>query len=213
MNNKYRELQQFKGENNMAVTTNFGVPVAGTVATLMPKLQYRFRINFTGMGTDAGTRTASTQNVISAGRPSITHEEVIVDSYNSKMYVAGKHTWEPISIVLRDDVNSNVVKLVGDQLRAQLDHTSQGAGITNAEGQISGLAYKFNMEIQTLDGASPAKVIDTWTLTGCYLSNVQYGDLNYGTSDMVQVTAQVRYDNASHAVVADTDTLSTGNPS
>jgi len=168
LNNKYRELQQFKGENNMAVTTNFGVPVAGTVATLMPKLQYRFRINFTGMGTDAGTRTASTQNVISAGRPSITHEEVIVDSYNSKMYVAGKHTWEPISIVLRDDVNSNVVKLVGDQLRAQLDHTSQGAGITNAEGQISGLAYKFNMEIQTLDGASPAKVIDTWTLTGCY---------------------------------------------
>jgi len=197
----------------MAVTTNFGVPVAGTVATLMPKLQYRFRINFTGMGSDAGTRTASTQNVISAGRPSITHEEVIVDSYNSKMYVAGKHTWEPISIVLRDDVNSNVVKLVGDQLRAQLDHTSQGAGITNAEGQISGLAYKFNMSIETLDGSSTAKVIDTWTLTGCYLSNVQYGDLNYGTSDMVQVTAQVRYDNASHAVVADTDTLSTGNPS
>ena len=197
----------------MAVTTNFGVPVAGTVATLMPKLQYRFRINFTGMGSDAASRTASTQNVISAGRPSITHEEVIVDSYNSKMYVAGKHTWEPISIVLRDDVNSNVVKLVGDQLRAQLDHTSQGAGITNAEGQISGLAYKFNMSIETLDGSSTAKVIDTWTLTGCYLSNVQYGDLNYGTSDMVQVTAQVRYDNASHAVVADTDTLSTGNPS
>jgi hypothetical protein len=129
------------------------------------------------------------------------------------MYVAGKHTWEPISIVLRDDVNSNVVKLIGDQLRMQVDHTSQGAGITDTQGQVSGLAYKFNMSIEILDGASPATTIDTWTLTGCYLSNVQYGDLNYGTSDMVQVTAQIRYDNASHAMQdGDTDTLSTLNP-
>ena len=51
----------------MAVITNFGVPTdssAGT--TLMPKLQYRFRVNFTGMGSDSGSRTSSTQNVISA---------------------------------------------------------------------------------------------------------------------------------------------------
>jgi hypothetical protein len=194
----------------MAVTTNFGVPTngTGTSATLMPKLQYRFRVNFTGMGSDSGSRTSSTQNVISAGRPSITHEEVIVDSYNSKMYIAGKHTWEPISIVLRDDVNSQVVKLVGDQLRQQLDHANQGAGVTNTEGQISGLAYKFNMEIQILDGTAEANAIDTWELVGCYLSNVQYGDLNYGTSEMVQVTMQIRYDNASHNAAGDTDTLS-----
>ena len=199
----------------MAVTTNFGVPTngIGSSATLMPKLQYRFRVNFTGMGSDAGTRTSSTQNVISTGRPSITHEEVIVDSYNSKMYIAGKHTWEPISIVLRDDVNSNVVKLVGDQLRQQLDHTAQGAGITNDEGNISGLSYKFNMSIEILDGTAAGEPIDKWTLTGCYLSNVQYGDLNYGTSEMVQVTMQVRYDNASHNIESvDTDTLSTAAP-
>ena len=40
------------------------------------------------------------------------------------------------------------------------------------------------------------------------LSNVQYGDLNYGTSEMVQVTMQIRYDNASHNAAGDTDTLS-----
>ena len=45
------------------------------------------------------------------------------------------------------------------------------------------------------------------------LSNVQYGDLNYGTSEMVQVTMQVRYDNASHNIDSvDTDTLSTAAP-
>jgi len=192
----------------MAVTTNFGVPTngTGTSATLMPKLQYRFRVNFTGMGSDSGSRTSSTQNVISAGRPSITHEEVIVDSYNSKSYIAGKHTWEPISIVLRDDVNSSVIKLIGQQLNNQLDHNSQGAGIST-DGTVSGLSYKFNMEIEILDGTAAAAPLDKWELAGCYLSNVQYGDLNYGTSDMVQVTMQIRYDNAAHTLETQDDDL------
>jgi hypothetical protein len=191
----------------MAVTTKFGVPVDGATATLMPKLQYRFRVNFTNLGSNA---TSSTQNVISAGRPSLTHEEVIVDSYNSKMYIAGKHTWEPISIVLRDDVNSNVVKMIGLQLTNQLDHNTQGAGIST-DGTTSGLAYKFDMSIDILDGSADAQVLDQWQMTGCYLSNVQYGDLNYGTSEMVQVTMQVRYDNASHVVNGNRDLLSNEN--
>ena len=69
----------------MAVITNFGVPTesaAGT--TLMPKLQYRFRVSFTNMG-DGAQKSEVTQNVVSASRPNLTHEEVVVDSYNSKM--------------------------------------------------------------------------------------------------------------------------------
>jgi hypothetical protein len=195
----------------MAVTTNFGIPTASGTATLMPKLQYRFRVVFNNMGGESNTNTdTTTQNVISVGRPSLTHEEVIVDSYNSKTYIAGKHTWEPITLVMRDDMNSNVVKLIGNQLQQQLDHDSQGAQ-THTTAEMAGDPYKFSMKIETLDGASTPKVLDTWQVVGCYLSNVQYGDLNYGTSDMVQVTATIRYDNASNAVafgITDNDTLS-----
>lgn len=192
----------------MAVTTNFGIPAEdGAHATLMPKLQYRFRVSFEKMGSTKEV----TQNVISVGRPSITHEEVIVDSYNSKTYLAGKHTWEPITLVLRDDMNSNVVKAIGNQLRKQLDHQSQGGETPTTEH--AGGQYKFNMTIETLDGTAEANPFDTWTLEGCYLSNVQYGDLNYGTSDMVQVTATIRYDNAANQINAgktEPDTLGTG---
>ena len=57
----------------MAVTTQFGIPVGTNHQTLMPKLQYRFRVSFTGMGGDSTNNTQVTQNVISVGRPSITH--------------------------------------------------------------------------------------------------------------------------------------------
>jgi len=184
----------------MAVTQNFGIPATGTTgqATLMPKLQYRFRVTFTDLDSANGTQV--TQNVISVGRPSLTHEEVIIDSYNSKTFLAGKHTWEPITLVMRDDMNSDVVKMIGNQLRSQLDHNSQGA--QSPDLKHAGHVYKFKMKIETLDGSSAANPYDTWDLVGCYLSNVQYGDLNYGTSDMVQVTATIRYDNASNEINA-----------
>lgn len=195
----------------MAVTTNFGIPATPeATATLMPKLQYRFRVVFTNMGGVGSNRDTTTQNVISVGRPSLTHEEVIIDSYNSKTYIAGKHTWEPITLVMRDDMNSNVVKAIGNQLQTQLDHDSQGAKSHSVSDQ-AGDPYKFSMKIETLDGSSTPKVLDSWEIVGAYLSNVQYGDLNYGTSDMVQVTVTIRYDNASNTLVfgaTDEDTLS-----
>ena len=57
-------------------------------------------------------------NVISIR--SITHEEVVVDSSTIKMYLAGKHTWEPVTIVLRDDMNPTFQAL-GPQLNKQVD--------------------------------------------------------------------------------------------
>jgi hypothetical protein len=193
----------------MAVITNFGVPTdsqAGT--TLMPKLQYRFRVKFINMG-DGNRASETTQNVISCSRPNITHEEVVVDSYNSKMYLAGKHTWEPVTIVLRDDMNSNVIKSLGSQLNKQVDHADQ----TSA---ISGSSYKFECKIETLDGdnggANTPKVFDTWELIGCFISNMQYGDLNYADSNMVQVTCVLRFDHATHTIDGD-DWLSKGEAS
>lgn len=195
----------------MAVISNFGVPAgSGEATTLMPKLQYRFRVTFTQLGASANSDTV-TQNVISVGRPNLTHEEIVVDSYNSKIYLAGKHTWEAISIVLRDDMNSNVIKQVGEQLQRQLDHGAQASS-------ASGAGYKFQVKVETLDGGNGdggPEVFDTWELLGCYLSNVQYGELNYGTSDMVQVTMQVRFDHANHkigteSVVGEGSTVSRG---
>lgn len=189
----------------MAVITNFGVPTesaAGT--TLMPKLQYRFRVTFKALGSET-QHDVVTQNVVNVGRPSLTHEEVIVDSYNSKMYLAGKHTWETISLVLRDDMNSNVIKQIGSQLNRQVDHADQASG-------RSGASYKFAMTIETLDGnngETKPKAFDKWELHGCFLQGVQYGELNYGTSEMVQVTATIRFDHAEH-IVDGTDWLSKG---
>jgi len=171
----------------MAVITTLGVPDnTGNTTTIMPKLQYRFRATFIG----EGFSSTPTRSVISVARPSLTHDEIPLDMYNSRIYVAGKHTWEPVSIVLRDDVDSVVLRELNGQLNRQVDHANQSAS-------RSGAAYKFQLLIETLDGASPTPgVLDKFELAGCYIQNIQYGDMAYASSEQVQVTISVRYDNA-----------------
>ena len=187
----------------MAVITDYGVPIDGsTGSTLMPKLQYRFRVTFTNLGGVDG-KTVS-RNVISVGRPGLSHDDVTVDVYNSKIRLAGKHTWEDITLTLRDDVDSEVIKAIGSQMSKQVDHAGQSSA-------KAGGGYKFSLKIETLDGGNDGEetVLDTWELAGCFIPTVAYGELNYATSDQVQVTVTVRYDNASNTI-AGTDYFSQG---
>jgi hypothetical protein len=172
----------------MADLTSFGVPTDSGSSIVMPKLQYRFRVKMINFGTDASSNDF-TQNVISVTRPSLTHDEITIDAYNSRAYVAGKHTWEPITITLRDDINNNVNRHVAAQLQKQLNHGLQSAPATASQ-------YKFGILVEQLDGAQPATVIETWSMNGCFVQNVNYGENNYATSDVMNITLQIRFDAA-----------------
>ena len=172
--------------------SKFGVPVVdGEQGILMPKLKFRFRVtmldNFGGATNNDRTFT---QNVVNVTRPKVSYEEVEIHSYNSRVYVQGKHAWETIQVVLRDDVANNVSRLVGAQQQRQLNHLDQTA-------PLAGSDYKFGMRIDILDG-STANELEFWELEGCFLTNVDYSDSDYATNEPVQITMTVRYDNAIH---------------
>jgi len=112
----------------MADLTQFGVPTSGASNSMvMPKLQYRFRVQLYNFGQGNGSTVSLTQNVVSVTRPSLTHDEVTLDAYNSKVYLAGKHTWEPITLTVRDDINNTVTKQIASQLQKQLNQGLQSA--------------------------------------------------------------------------------------
>jgi hypothetical protein len=169
---------------------------ASTQGLLMPKLKYRFRVMFENFGV-ATPRTELTKQVIDFTRPSVSFEEITIDIYNSKLYLAGKHTWEMVTVNLRDDASGNVTKLVGQQLQKQLDFMEQASA-------ASGIDYKFVTKLEMLDGGNGVNqpvVLETWELYGCYLQNVNYNDLNYASSEVVTISMSIRFDNAVQAPV------------
>jgi hypothetical protein len=182
----------------MAISTlsKFTVPLANDQSSasqglLMPKLQYRFRVVLENFGVST-PRSELTKQVIDVTRPNLTFDDITLDVYNSRIYMAGKHTWEAISINLRDDVNNSVSKLVGEQVQKQFDFFEQSSA-------ASGIDYKFTTRIEMLDGGNGATapgVLETWELYGSYVQSVNYNTLAYATSDPVTITLSIRYDNA-----------------
>tara|TARA_Y100001968_G_scaffold96599_1_gene86602 strand:+ start:24 stop:650 length:627 start_codon:yes stop_codon:yes gene_type:complete len=164
---------------------------ASNQGLLMPKLQYRFRVSLENFGVSTPT-TELTKQVVDITRPNLSFETTTIDVYNSKVYLAGKHTWETVTLTLREDVSNNVQKLVGEQLQKQFDFFEQSAA-------ASGSDYKFVTRIEITDGGNGANavgVLETFELYGCYVESANYNQLAYGTSEPVTVTLQLRYDNA-----------------
>ncbi|OUU05835.1 MAG: hypothetical protein CBB94_16760 [Gammaproteobacteria bacterium TMED34] len=205
----------------MAISTlsKFTVPLSndqssGSQGLLMPKLQYRFRAILENFGVST-PRSELTKQVIDIQRPNLTFDQITLDVYNSKVYMAGKHTWEAIAINLRDDVNNSVSKLVGEQIQKQFDFFEQSSA-------ASGIDYKFTARVEMLDGGngqSAPNVLETFELYGAYVESVNYNTLAYNTSDPATITLNVRYDNAiqtpqgtgiGSAVTRTIGTLSTG---
>ena len=164
---------------------------ASNQGLLMPKLQYRFRVSLENFGVSSPS-TELTKQVMDVSRPNVSFEQMTVDIYNSKVFLAGKHTWEPITMNLREDVSNNVQKMVGEQLQKQFDFFEQSSAASGAD-------YKFVTRIEILDGgngANTASVLETFELYGCYLESTNYNALNYATAEVVTVTLNIRYDNA-----------------
>lgn len=179
----------------MALTSlnRISVPPAGGnsgTALLMPKLKYRFRVILLGFGVEASTEL--TKQVADVKRPNVSFEEMAIDIYNSKIKLAGKPSWEDVTLNLRDDANGQIQRLVGQQIQKQYDFMEQASA-------RSGIDYKFQMNIETLDGGNGAlepSVLEKWELYGCFLSGVDYGEANYATNEPMTVALTIKYDNA-----------------
>lgn len=187
----------------VATLTRFTVPVASDQSStsqglLMPKLKYRFRLLFENFGITT-PRTELTKQVIDFARPQVTFEDITLDVYNSKVKIAGKHSWSDTTINIRDDALGTVSKLVGEQLQKQFDFFEQSSA-------SSGIDYKFTLRCEHLDGGNGAdtpQVLETWELYGCFLHDVNYNDLNYGTSEPVTISLGIRFDNALQTPLGD----------
>ena len=176
--------------------SKFTVPLASNQSAtsqglLMPKLKFRFRVTFENLGVSQPT-TELTKQVMDFKRPTLNFEQIEIPIYNSKIYLAGKPTWETVTCMLRDDSLGEVSRRIGEQMQKQFDFMEQSSA-------SSGIDYKFLTRFEVLDGGNGANevtVLESWELYGCYLTSVDYGDASYSTNDPMTIGLTIRYDNA-----------------
>jgi len=176
--------------------SKFTVPLstnqsASAQGLLMPKLKFRFRVNFENFGVSQPS-TELTKQVMDFKRPTLTFDPIEIPIYNSRIYYAGKPTWETVTCQLRDDATGEVSKRIGEQLQKQFDFMEQASA-------SSGIDYKFVTRFEVLDGgngSSTPTVLETWEMYGCFLTSVDYQNAEYSSNDPMTISLTIRYDNA-----------------
>jgi len=124
--------------------------------------------------------------VSTAERPKLKIDETEIQYLNGSTWVAGRAVWEPITVVLRDPIGPSATQATIEWVRLCYE------SVTNRSGYATG--YKRNVDLEMLD---PTGVpVQRWVLQGTWISNADYGNLDYSSSDIADITLNLRFDRA-----------------
>ena len=142
-----------------------------------PKLKNRFVMSVDGIPAYLIKTTA---------RPSISFDEVELNHLNVKRFVKGKATWETVEMTLYDPVVPSAAQAVMEWVR--LGHES----VTGRDGYSD--FYKKDVLIKVLGPVGD--VVEQWTLKGAWIQAANFNDLDFSSSDPVDISLTLRYDYA-----------------
>ncbi len=121
-----------------------------------------------------------------AARPSFETDEIEIGFINATRYLAGKTKFSEMSVTLYDPIAPSASQQIMEWIRLHYESVSGRAGYADF--------YKRDLQLKVLDPVGT--VVELWDLKGCWLTTVEYGDLDYDVSDAMEVTISIRYDNA-----------------
>jgi len=142
-----------------------------------PKRQFRWVLAIEGI--DAFI-------VKTASRPNISIEEVEIPYINHKRYIAGKSSFETMSVTLHDPIAPSGAQQVMEWVRTHFESVSGRAGYADF--------YKRDCQIKMLDPVGT--VVELWDIKGAFITNANFGtDLDYNSEAPADIQMTLRFDN------------------
>ena len=121
-----------------------------------------------------------------AGRPQITFEEIELDHINVKRYVKGKGTWDTLEVTLYDPIVPSGAQAVMEWVRLHKE------SVTGRDGYSD--FYKKDVTFNVLGPVGDK--VEEWTLKGTWIQSANFNDLDFASSDPVDIELTLRYDYA-----------------
>ena len=132
-----------------------------------------------------------------ASRPNLTIEETEINYLHGKMWIPGKATWESITVTFYDVANragkdvvdlyswlASIYNFQDTGAKSMQQTTIQGNGDTQP-------GWAGTAVLNMYDGCGES--METWTLQGVWPSAVNFGDLDYSSSEEATIECTLRY--------------------
>ena len=142
-----------------------------------PKLANRFIMEINGI---------ESYIIKTASRPTFTSEVVELDHINVKRKIKGKSTWDDVNITLYDPIVPSGAQQVMEWIRTS--HES----LTGRDGYAA--FYKKDITFYILGPVGDK--VEQWTLKGAFITQANFGDLDWSSNDPVAIELTLTYDYA-----------------
>jgi hypothetical protein len=146
-------------------------------------------VNFNNIEKDAGRLWYAK----TAGKPSFTINAAEHKYLNHTFYYPGNVTWNEVTIALVDPVDPDVSATIADIIvkggySIPANPSTNQVTISKAKAASS----LGTVTVSQLD--SEGLELEVWTLYNAWISDVKFGDLEYGADDLTQVDLTLKYD-------------------
>ena len=143
-----------------------------------PKRQNRFILRFpSSMGINEWY-------VASTARPNAKITSVAIPFLNTSTYVAGRFEWQEMRVTFRDPIGPSASQALMEWFRLHAE------SVTGRMGYAAG--YKKDIELDMLDPTGV--VVEKWSIVGAFLTDLNFGDLDYSRDDLATITCTLRMD-------------------
>lgn len=123
--------------------------------------------------------------VKSAARPTFQIGETEINFINAKRYIAGKMTFDSLSVTIHDPIAPSGAQQVMEWIRTHYESVSGRAGYADF--------YKRDIQLKMLDPVGT--VVELWDIKGAFLTSASYGDLSYDGDEPTDISLTIRFDN------------------
>ena len=122
----------------------------------------------------------------SAARPKINQSEKEIQFINTSTWVVGRYTWDTLNLTFRDAIAPSTSQALMEWIRLSSE------SVTGRQGYAAG--YKRDLELEMLDPTGVC--MQKWILKNCFITNCDFGGLDYGDDELAACTATIRMDYA-----------------
>jgi len=123
-----------------------------------------------------------------ASRPNLSIEETEINYLNGKTWIPGKGTWETITITYYDVAGENIG--LWSWLASVYDFASDNAPVALKQATAR-QDYSGTCTLTMYDGCGVP--IESWTLSDAWPQAMNFGDLDYSSSEEATIEVTLRY--------------------
>ena len=163
---------------------------SGTIGQVKRKFRWLFNIDNITTTTDT-SGDAQPLPCMKVARPKISFKEMQAEHLNETIYFPSKPEWQPIQIMLYDRCITTQNPIF-TWLKKQYSPGSASCG--QWFPCLDYVSFKTCVILQLLDGCG--NTIEAWYLQNCYPKDIDWGDLDMGSQEIVTVEFSLRYDRA-----------------